>query len=287
MTTASIPTVPEPTPSGPTSGGAATSGSVPSRAATRRVLWFASARAVVRLSWARTVTPMLLVGMALLVVLPMAFALVFAARGPLSGDPVQFLIGRYDQLVLTVAVPILALLLGTSAFAAESNDGTLMYLVTTTTPRWWIVLVRMLFAATIAAALSALAVWGSGRIATGSSDPLNVTKAFTAAAAFGAATYAAGFTAIALVTKRALVGGLAYVLFWEGILSNTFPALNFLSVRQWMLAVAASLTEATSKQLTAGPSLRAALIGGGAVVVLAVVIATRRLARPRLSRIGN
>jgi ABC-2 type transport system permease protein len=193
----------------------------------------------------------------------------------------------YDQLVLAIAVPILSLLLGTSAFAAESNDGTLMYLVTTTTPRWWIVVVRMVFTASLAAGLSGLAVWGAGRIATGASDPLSVTKAFGLAAVLGAATYAAGFTAVALLTKRALVGGLAYVLFWEGILSATFPALNFLSVRQWMLAVAASMTEATSKRLDSGPSLNAAIIGSIVVAVLAVAIATRRLARPRLSRIGN
>ncbi len=54
----------------------------PVRAGTR-VLWFASARAVVRLSWARTITPSLLVGMAFLVILPMVFAVVFASRGAL------------------------------------------------------------------------------------------------------------------------------------------------------------------------------------------------------------
>ena len=252
-----------------------------------RVAWFASARAIVKLTWARTVTPMLLCGMAALVLLPMFFALVFAARGPLSGDPVTFLVDRYDQLVVRIAVPILALLLGTSAFAAESNDGTLMYLVTSTTPRWWIVLVRMVFASSIAAALSALAVWGAGRIATGSSDPMGVIRAFTVASAFGAATYAAGFTAFALVTKRALVFGMAYVLIWEGVLSGTFPALNFLSVREWMLAVAASLTKATSKQLATGPSLRAAFIGAAVVAVFALLISTQRLAHPRLSKIGS
>lgn len=251
------------------------------------VLWLASARAVIRLTWARTFTPMLLAGIAVLVLLPMIFSLVFAARGPLAGDPVAFLVERYDQLVLAIAVPIISLLLGTSAFAAESNDGTLMYLVTTTTPRWWIVVVRMAFTASLAAGLSALAVWGSGRIATGASDPMAVTKAFGLAAALGAATYAAGFTAVALITKRALVGGLAYVLFWEGILSATFPALHFLSVRQWMLAVAAYFTEATSKRLDSGPSVNAAMIGGAVVAVVAIVIATRRLSRPRLSRIGN
>lgn len=252
-----------------------------------RVLWLASARAVVRLTWARTMTPMLMVGMAILVLLPLVFSAVFASRGPLSGDPVAFLVERYDQLVLALAVPIISLLLGTSAFSAEANDGTLMYLVTTTTPRWWIVIVRMLFTASLSALLTGFAVWGSGRIATGMSDPESVTKAFALAAALGSATYAAGFTAVALLTKRALVGGLAYVLFWEGILSSTFPALHFLSVRQWMLAVAAYFTDASSKQLDAGPSVNAAMIGSTTVAVLAVLIATRRLARPRLSRIGN
>ncbi len=252
-----------------------------------RVAWIASAIAIVRLTWARTVTPFLLCGMAALVLLPMLFALVFAASGPLSGDPVTFLVDRYDQLVCRIAVPILALLLGTSAFAAESNDGTLMYLVTSTTPRWWIVLVRMVFAASIAAALSAFAVWGAGRIATGPSDPLGVIRAFTTASAFGAATYAIAFTAVALITRRALVGGMVYVLVWEGVLSGTFPALNFLSVREWMLAIAAHLTEATSKQLAAGPSVRAALIGSAVVSVLALAISTQRLARPRLSKLGS
>lgn len=265
-----------------------TTGAVPFREAKApRVAWLASARAIVHLTWARTVTPMLLCGMAALVLLPMLFALVFASSGPLSGDPVTFLVDRYDQLVCRIAVPILALLLGTSAFAAESNDGTLMYLVTSTTPRWWIVLVRMLFAAVIAAALSAFSVWGSGRIATGPSDPLGVVRAFSTASAFGAATYACAFTALALITRRALVGGMVYVLVWEGVLSGTFPALNFLSVREWMLAVAASMTEATSKQMATGPSVRAALIGAGVVAVLAFAISTQRLARPRLSKMGT
>ncbi|MEP6778499.1 MAG: hypothetical protein ABJC26_01315 [Gemmatimonadaceae bacterium] len=251
------------------------------------VRWFASARAIVHLTWARTITPMLLCGMAALVLLPMIFALVFASAGPLSGDPVAFLVDRYDQLVVRIAVPILALLLGTSAFAAESNDGTLMYLVTSTTPRWWIVLVRMVFAASIAAALSAFAVWGSGRIATGASNPLGVVSAFTAASAFGAAVYAVAFTAVALVTRRALVGGMAYVLVWEGVLSGTFPALNFLSVREWMLAIAASMTDATSKTMATGPTTRAAYIGAAAVAVISLFIATQRLARPRLTKTGS
>ena len=252
-----------------------------------RISFIGSARAIVRLSWARTITPLLLCGMTALVLLPVMFAAVFASRGPLSGDPVQFLVDRYDQLVCAIAVPIIALLLGTSAFAAESNDGTLMYLVTTTTPRWWIAFVRILFAAVGTAGLSSFAVWAAGHVATGSEDPQGVTRAFVLATALGGAAYAAGFTALALITKRALVGGLAYVLFWEGILTATFPGLHYLSVRQWMLALAGSLTEASNVRLAAGPSARAAFIGAGIVFVGSLLIATKRLAHPRLSRIGN
>jgi ABC-2 type transport system permease protein len=252
----------------------------------RRTAWGASARAIVRLSWARTMTPLLLCGILALVLLPVVFALAFASRAPLSGDPMPFLVSRYDQLVCTIAVPLLALLLGTSAFSAEANDGTLMYLVMTTTPRWWMALVRILFAAVGTAGLSALSVWTTGHLATGWADPLGVTRAFVAAVALGGAAYAAGFTALALVTKRALVGGLVYVLFWEGMLSGLFPALHYLSVHQWMLAVARALTDAVAIR-SDGPSARGALMGSGAVVVLALFIVTQRLAHPRLSRIGN
>jgi len=240
-----------------------------------------------RLSWARTVSPVLLLSMLALVLLPMLFSLVFASRGALSGDPVAFLMQRYDTLVCALATPVIALLLGTSAFSAEAEDGTLLYLVTTTTPRWWIVLVRVLFAALGTALLSAVAVWGAGIIATGLHDPQGVTRAFTAASAFGGAAYGALFTALALLTRRALVAGLVYVLFWEGILSTTFPAIHYLSVRQWMLAVAGALTDANEKAITRGPSVRASLIGATVLVVWAIVAGARSLRQPRISRIGT
>jgi|GEM_PF-1049243 len=252
-----------------------------------RVSWWQSGRVLMQLSWARTISPVLLIAMAALVLLPMLFALVFASRGALSGDPVVFLIQRYDQLVCALATPIIALLLGTSAFSAETDDGTLLYLVTTTTPRWWIACVRVLFASVGTALLSAIAVWGAGVIATGPHDPAGITRAFVMATAFGGATYAALFTVLALLTKRALVGGLVYVLFWEGILSSTFPALHYLSVRQWMRAVAGALTDAKSPVLTSGPTLAFSVTVAALLCIAAVVIGGRMLRRPRLSRIGT
>ncbi|MEQ1691247.1 MAG: hypothetical protein ABMA00_08190 [Gemmatimonas sp.] len=265
--------------------------SLPTRATERPALgrpsWWRSARAICHLSVVRTFTPVLVLTMTGLVLLPMLFGLVFASRGFLSGDPVPFLVQRYDQLVSALATPIIALLLSTSAFSAESDDGTLMYVVTTTTPRWWIVLVRVLFAMTGTALASAVAVFATGFIATGAHDPQHVTRAFGIAAAFGGAAYASLFTMLTLLTRRALVSGLLYVVFWEGLLTGPFPALHYLSVRQWMLSVANVLTESSDTRLTEGPSLTVALVGASIVSVLAVVSGARQLSQPRIGRVGT
>ena len=249
-------------------------------------LW-RSARAVAHLTVVRTITPVLMLAMGGLLLLPMLFSLVFASHGYLSGDPVGFLVQRYDQLILALATPVLALLLSTSAFSAESDDGTLLYLVTTTTPRWWIVTVRVLLAMIATAAASAFAVFATGYIATGPHDPNHVTRAFGIAAAFGGAAYASLFTLLALLTRRALVSGLLYVIFWEGVLSGTFPALHYVSVRAWMLAVANAFSTSTEKRLTEGPSLTASLVGAGLVVVIAIVAGSRQLSQPRIGRVGT
>jgi ABC-2 type transport system permease protein len=252
--------------------GASEAGPVPSR-----VLWGPSAMALLRLSWARTMTPAVLAALVALVLLPMLFAIAFAARGALSGDPVEFLLQRTDQLIGGLATPLFALLLGTSAFAAESEDGTLHYLVTTTTPRWWITLVRTGFAAVGTALLSAATVWGTGWIAANGSDPEGVSSAFTIATAFGGATYAALFTLLALMTRRALVTGLGYILIWEGTLASALPGLKYLSVRQWMLAVAEARMSATTEALEGAPPEAVAWVGGAVVVGMAVHLGGRWL----------
>ena len=249
-----------------------------------RISPWATARVLIQLAWARTLSVTLVVGVGGLLLLPVLFALAFASRGSLSGDPVAFLVQRYDTLICALATPLIGLLLGTSAFSAETEDGTLLYLVTTTTPRWWIACVRVMYASLATGLLSAFAVWSTGAIAAAGSNPENVTTAFTVAVLFEGATYAALFTALALLTRRALVAGLIYVLFWEGALSSTFPALQYLSVRQWTLAVASALTESSEKTLQNGPSLAASLIGGAMLVVLSVYVGGRRLQRPRITR---
>jgi ABC-2 type transport system permease protein len=252
-----------------------------------RPSWWRSARAVIRFTTVRVMSPAMVLAFVGLTVLPWLFAMAFASRGALSGDPVPFLMQRFDQLVLGLSLPLLALLLSARAFGAEADDGTLLYLITTTTPRWWMVCVRVLFATVVTGAAAAVAIVGTGGIATGWQDPHHLTRAFVVAALVGATAYAALFTLLALYTRRALVSGLLYVVVWEGVFTRTFPGLNYASVHQWMLSVAGALTTASEAQLASGPSPTWSLAATALVAVVAVVAGGRRLAAPRMGRIGT
>lgn len=250
-----------------------------------RVSFPRTALVLMRLAWARTGSPLLMLGVVALLFLPVLFALMFASRGALSGDPIDFLLARYDTIVAGLATPLIALLLGTSAFSAEADDGTLLYLVTTTTPRWWIVMARLLFASLLTGVLTSLSVFASGFVAVGLSDPEGIVTAYTVAVFYGGVTYAALFTMLALLTRRSLVVGLLYVLFWEGALSDTFQAIRYLSVRQWMNAVAEPMIAGAGDGV--GPSATYALVGAAVVVALTVYVGGRRLHEPRMGRIGS
>lgn len=250
-----------------------------------RVSLVRSALVLMRLAWARTGSPLLMLGVLAVLALPVLFALVFASRGALSGDPVDFLLARYDTIVSGLATPLIALLLGTSAFSAETDDGTLLYIVTTRTPRWWIVLSRLLFASLLTGVLAACSVFASGFVAVGLSNPEGIVSAYGVAVFYGGVTYAALFTMLALLTRRSLVVGLVYVLFWEGALSDTFQAIQYLSVRKWMTAVAEPFMAGGGDG--AGPSATYALVGAVVVVAVTVYLGGRRLHEPRMGRIGS
>ncbi|WP_291273221.1 hypothetical protein, partial [Gemmatimonas sp.] len=64
-----------------------------------RVSFPRTALVLMRLAWARTGSPLLMLGVVALLCLPVLFALMFASRGALSGDPIDFLLARYDTIV--------------------------------------------------------------------------------------------------------------------------------------------------------------------------------------------
>jgi ABC-2 type transport system permease protein len=97
-------------------------------------------------------------------------------------------------------------------------------------------------------------------------DSIQTTAGFAIAALAGGTAYAIAFTALGLVTSRALIVGLGYTLIWEGVLAGLLEGTKFLSVRQATLGVAAELTG----EDVGGPPL--AVVTSVLILVVVIVV---------------
>ncbi|HSJ00239.1 MAG TPA: ABC transporter permease, partial [Patescibacteria group bacterium] len=179
---------------------------------------------------------------------------------------------------LAVLLPVVAVIVGTAAIGSELEDGTIIYLLAKPIPRRLVAVVKFVVAWLIVVVLVCPAILLAGVVATGGDAELGL--AYAVAAGFGALEYTAVFLALSLVTSRALVVGLAYVVIWEGAVAGLFEGTRILSVRQHALAVADAL--GGEGAIEAALELAPALVVGLLVTLVAVVIAIRRLERVEL-----
>lgn len=212
-----------------------------------------------------------------LAVIPVLLAMLMNAEaGTDPRETLDDLTGLYQALIVAVLLPITALVVGTSVFGAEVDDGTITYVLGKPVPRWRIVLTRIVVAGLLTAAVlvpsTALACMIGVR---GTSAP-GLVGGFTAAVAVGSFLYCALFVALSLSTRRALIAGLAYVVVWEGLLSKTFGGSRALSVREYTLSIADSLVAAEGVNLSQ-LGVQTALAMAAVVTVLATLHAIRRL----------
>jgi ABC-2 type transport system permease protein len=170
----------------------------------------------------------------------------------------------FDRMIIQTVLPLVALVFGTGALGSELEDGTIVYLLAKPPRRFRIVVAKGAVAAGLTAALIMPATLLTGLIvATQDPDILGATLAFAVAAGVGGAAYALGFMTLSSLTSRALAAGLAYVLIWEGILTEFLPGTQTFSVRQATLGLADALQGGSSSD---------ALDANTSIVVLAVVI---------------
>lgn len=154
-------------------------------------------------------------------------------------DPSEIL----DALVIGTVCPLVALVVGTGAIGSEIDDGTLVFQLIKPVPRWLIAVAKALVAAVVTALLVVPPVVVTGLLLGGvGADSLRTTVGFAVASLLGGTAYAIGFTALGVLTGRALVVGLGYTLIWEGVLAGILEGVRFLSVRQATLGVAGALT---------------------------------------------
>lgn len=223
----------------------------------RKALW------VVLLAW-------LPVGMALLT---RAFST--ATPDARMKDTLEF----YQSLIIPVLLPLAALVIGTSVFGGEIEDGTVTYVLGKPIARWRIVLTRVLAAGVATAAVILPPTIATGLVMLGGLDRTNVIWGFTCAIAAGGVLYCALFVALSLRTRRALVAGLLYVIMWEGTLGGLFAGTRALSIRQYTMAMADAIATVRGSFFTAPLPGSTALIMGAIVVIAIAVYSVRSLQR--------
>jgi ABC-2 type transport system permease protein len=211
--------------------------------------------------------------LALLGALMVAIVGLYLLSDPPPDQALEVTRNLLSDLAIGVLLPLVAVIVGTSAIGSELDDGTIVYLLARPVPRWRIVLVKLLVAWLVVTILVAPATLVAGLI--GQDDPA-LAVGFAAAAVVGALEYTAVFVALSLITSRALIVGLAYVVIWEGVVAGLFAGTRTISVRQHVLAVAETLGGGNAAGI-ADLALEVAIGGLAIVTIGAAILAMRRL----------
>lgn len=187
-----------------------------------------------------------------------------------------FTAGLLSNLGIGTLMPLVALIFGTGAIGAEIEDGTAIFLLAKPISRTTVVLTKLAVAAACSAALTCGPMLLAGLIAAGGLGD-GLVPGLVAGAAIGSVLYCSVFVALSLVTGRALVFGLGYVLIWEGLLAGLFAGTRTFSVRQLTLAFADAIGGIPTDLFDAPVNLTTALVVGAGLLLLTTAIAIRRL----------
>jgi len=224
----------------------------------------------------------LLVG--LLALAPVGVAAILVVGGGV-GTTAQLTRQLYDSLVMTTVVPLVALILGTTAIGAEIDDGTVVHLLAKPVGRGWIILAKMLVAGTTGVVLCGTSITVSGLLLVRLDAP-GLLVGMLAGVVLAVIAYTAVFVTLSVWTGRALIGGLAYVLLWEGLVATFFSGTRLLSIREYGLDVAAGIAGAEAGTLSRDVPLVTGLVLAVVVTVVAFWLGARRLARFEISDAG-
>jgi ABC-2 type transport system permease protein len=170
-----------------------------------------------------------------------------------------------------VVVPILSLIIGSSVLGAEIDDGTLVHVLTKPVPRSEILIAKLAVGAAVTGVVTGVSMYAVGVIGIDSRYGLGLAVG----AAVASVAYCALFVALSVVSRRPVLIGLAYVLLWEGLLTNLLPGTRSLSIEQYALTIASRV--GGSDLLEPHVSLSTAVIMAVVVVVAATTVGIQRL----------
>jgi ABC-2 type transport system permease protein len=210
---------------------------------------------------------------ALLFVIPAIILIVLTvalkgAHGTESDWP-ALVLGRVG---VGAVVPLTALLIGTSVLGSEIDDNSVLHLLATPVRRREVIVSKIAVSALATTLFAAVPVLIAGLIAQG---PHALAFGCFLGAVLGSIVYSCVFVMVSAALRHPVIYSLAYVALWEELISTLVGGAKYLSVEQWSLGIAGSISHDTSLKanLTVTPSVILAVIA----VVLTVWYATERL----------
>ena len=182
-----------------------------------------------------------------------------------------------EQAGLLLLLPVGALLFGAAALGEPAEDGTLAYLWLRPQPRWLLSSTALAAAATATLPLTVVPLIVIALI-TGTSTRFVLGVLLIGLVA--TAVYGTVFLALGVRTKRALLWGLIYVLFWENIVGNVSDTLARSTLRAHIAAVFDRMTgqHTSSRPISVGVAAVTLVL----VTSLAFALAVRWTARVEL-----
>jgi ABC-2 type transport system permease protein len=190
------------------------------------------------------------------------------AHGTLSDWP-ALVLGRIG---VGAVVPLTALLVGTSVLGSEIDDNSVLHLLATPVPRRDVIVSKIAVSTLTTMLFAALPVLIAGLIAEG---PHKLAIGCFLGALLGSLVYSCLFVLVSAALRHPVIYSLAYVAIWEQLITTLVGGAKYLSVEQWSLGIAHSVSDNGNLEshLTLTPSIVLAVIA----VVLTTWYASERL----------
>jgi ABC-2 type transport system permease protein len=198
----------------------------------------------------------------LLLVLPLVMVGLAITVRALSGPGVG-----YDEIMvglgLLVAVPLIALLATSAVLGPEIDDGSIVYLLAKPVNRLGIAVSKYVVALFATLLFGTLPLLVTGLVLE--PDEPGPTMGWLAGGVLAAAAYCGLFLALSSLTRHAVVAGLLFAFFWEGLMASLLTGIRWLSVSAWATQLASSVDDGVD---AAGPGVGATYAVCAAVVVV-------------------